>query len=53
MNNTPFHFYDPFEFTKKCNELATIWTVQIWQAKMVLAANAFQAWNDTFFPKTK
>lgn len=51
MNNIPEWMYDPTEYIKACNKLAIIWTVQIWQAKMVLGANAFQAWTDTFFPK--
>jgi hypothetical protein len=50
MNQIPDWMYDPTEYFKACTTLATIWTVQIWQAKMTLAANAFQAWNDTFFP---
>lgn len=53
MNQMPEWMYDPVEFTKACNKLAIIWTVQIWQAKMTLAANAFYAWNDTFFPTKK
>ena len=51
IHKSPDWTYDPVEFTKACNKLAIIWTIQIWQAKMTLAADAVQAWSDTFFPK--
>lgn len=53
IKSTPEWFYNPIKFVEKTNELATIWTVQIWQAKMTLAANATQSWINTFFPTSK